>query len=171
MFQPSPVTHATGLMTGVCGPIVLGASAHLMPAWEPVDGLRRIEKFGCTMSMTATPFVRMSLDALAQHDIDVTSLRTWVCAGGAPIPESLLREWQQTMPTTSLLPLYGCSEGFIITACSPTDPGEKIVGSDGKASPVCGSNCVTPTANRSPRHRRRDLSRWARLDAELLGQS
>ncbi|MDF3283185.1 AMP-binding protein [Gordonia sp. N1V] len=134
MFQPSPITHATGLMTGVCGPIVLGAAAHLMPAWEPVDGLRRIERFGCTMSMTATPFVRMTLDALATHDIDASSLRTWICAG-APIPESLLREWQQKMPTTSLLPLYGCSEGFIITACSPTDPIEKIVGSDGKASP------------------------------------
>ncbi|WP_055474511.1 AMP-binding protein [Gordonia sp. HS-NH1] len=134
MFQPSPVTHATGLMTGVTGPIVLGASAHLMPVWEPMDGLRRIAEYRCTLSMTATPFVRMALDALAATDSDVSSLRTWVCAG-APIPEVLLREWRAKLPSTSLLPLYGCSEGFIITACSPSDPPEKVVGSDGKASP------------------------------------
>ncbi|PYE11687.1 cyclohexanecarboxylate-CoA ligase/acyl-CoA synthetase [Williamsia limnetica] len=132
MFQPSPVTHATGLMAGVTGPIVLGASAHIMPAWDPVDGMRRIEKYRCTASMTATPFVRMALDALDGGEFDVSSLKVWDCAG-APIPEVLLREWQAKMPTTALLPLYGCSEGFIVTACTPDSDPAKAVTSDGNA--------------------------------------
>lgn len=132
MFQPSPVTHATGLMTGITGPIVLGASAHIMPAWEPVEGMRRIEKYGCTASTTATPFVRMALDALAANEFDVSSLKVWVCAG-APIPEVLMREWQAKMPTAALLPLYGCSEGFIVTACTPDGDPAKAVTSDGRA--------------------------------------
>ncbi|WP_052003998.1 AMP-binding protein [Gordonia aichiensis] len=136
MFQPSPITHATGLMTGVAGPIVLGAAAHLMPVWEPHDGMRRIQQYGCTMSTTATPFVRMALDVMNSEtaDFDLSSLRTWICAG-APIPQALLEEWRDNMPTTALLPLYGCSEGFIVTACVPGDLPEKIVSSDGKPSP------------------------------------
>jgi cyclohexanecarboxylate-CoA ligase/acyl-CoA synthetase len=130
MFMPSPVTHATGLAIGLAAPMILGASIHLMPTWEARDGLRRIAQDRCTHSMTATPFVRMALDALTEDD-DLTSMRAWVSAG-APIPESLLREFREKVPSCSLLPVYGNSEGLLATSCRLDDPPEKTVTSDGR---------------------------------------
>jgi hypothetical protein len=40
-FGPSPISHATGIMTSFLLPLVAGASSHLMEAWEPVEGMRR----------------------------------------------------------------------------------------------------------------------------------
>lgn len=134
MFMPSPVTHATGLVMGVTAPVMLGAAIHLMPVWDPVEALQRIAQFQCTASVTATPFVRMLLDARQNESADLSSLRVWVCAG-APIPESLLQEWRDTVPTTALLPLFGCSEGLIVTSCRFDDPPAKIISSDGRPLP------------------------------------
>jgi cyclohexanecarboxylate-CoA ligase/acyl-CoA synthetase len=93
MFMPSPVTHATGLAMGVIAPLILGAGIHLMDAWDPEAALRRIAEHQCTMSMTATPFVRTILDRVLADPASadrLTSMRRWICAG-APIPEVMLR--------------------------------------------------------------------------------
>lgn len=133
MFMPSPITHATGLVMGVTTPLILGAAIHLMDAWEPKAALARIAEHRCTASMTATPFLTMALGVLDGTD-DVSSLRVWVSAG-APIPETLLTEWKSRMPSCALLPVYGRSEGLLVTACRLDDPPEKVVSSDGKAFP------------------------------------
>jgi cyclohexanecarboxylate-CoA ligase/acyl-CoA synthetase len=137
MFMPSPVTHATGLAMGVTAPLMLGAGIHLMDVWEPAGALDRIAEYGCTMSMTATPFVQMSLDILASAPelaSKVSSMRRWICAG-APIPEVMLRRWSELVPDCALLPVYGRSEGLLVTACTVTDPVEKVLSSDGRAFP------------------------------------
>lgn len=133
VFMPSPITHATGLVMGVAAPLVAGSAIHLMPAWEAADGVRRIAQYRCTHTMNATPFVRMALDALTPES-DLSSLRVWVCAG-APIPQVVLAEFQDRVPTCALLPLYGSSEGLLATACRLDDPAEKIVSSDGRPNP------------------------------------
>ncbi|HEY4005480.1 MAG TPA: AMP-binding protein [Pseudonocardia sp.] len=134
MFMPSPVTHATGLAMGVTTPIVLGCGMHLMDSWEPKAALERIREHGCTASMAATPFVRMVLDNYDPESHDLSSLRVWVSAG-APIPAALLSEWKPKFPDCVLLPVYGRSEGLLVTSCRLDDPGEKILGSDGRALP------------------------------------
>jgi cyclohexanecarboxylate-CoA ligase/acyl-CoA synthetase len=134
MFMPSPITHATGLAMGVTTPIVLGCGMHLMDTWEPNAGLDRIRDFGCTAAMAATPFVRMAIDT---HDVekhDLSKLRVWVSAG-APIPPSLLSDWKDTFAHCALLPVYGRSEGLLVTSCRKDDDESKVLGSDGKALP------------------------------------
>ena len=134
MFMPSPIAHATGLAMGVTSPLVLGSGAHLMDTWEPLTGLDRIREFGCTAAMAATPFVRMALDSFDPGRHDISKLTRWVSAG-APIPESLLTDWQEKFPECVLLPVYGRSEGLLVTSCRTDDPNEKILGSDGRALP------------------------------------
>lgn len=134
MFMPSPVTHATGLAMGVTAPLVLGASAHLMDTWEPLAALERIARHGCTASMAATPFVRMTLDGYDPGRHDLSGLTRWVSAG-APIPESLLTDWRARFPHCALLPVYGRSEGLLVTSCRPDDDNAKILSSDGRALP------------------------------------
>ncbi|QSE92698.1 AMP-binding protein [Rhodococcus pseudokoreensis] len=133
MFMPSPVTHATGLAVGVATPLILGSGIHLLDVWEPNEGLRRIAEFKTTVSMAATPFLQMALGAIEDGaDHDVTSMRLWVSAG-APIPEILLTEWKTALPDCTLLPVYGSSEGLLVTAVRVDDPIEKVLSSDGRA--------------------------------------
>jgi cyclohexanecarboxylate-CoA ligase/acyl-CoA synthetase len=137
MFMPSPITHATGLAMGVAAPLILGAGMHLMDAWDPDAALHRIAEYQCTMSMTATPFVQMTLDRLLASPESaalLSSMRQWASAG-APIPEVLLRNWSERVPGCALLPVYGRSEGLLVTACSGTDSPGQVLSSDGKALP------------------------------------
>ena len=133
MFMPSPITHATGLAVGVAAPLILGSGIHLLDVWEPNEGLRRIAEFKTTISMAATPFLQMALGAIeAGADHDVSSMRMWVSAG-APIPETLLRAWKKALSECLLLPVYGSSEGLLVTAVRADDPVEKVLSSDGRA--------------------------------------
>jgi acyl-CoA synthetase (AMP-forming)/AMP-acid ligase II len=137
MFMPSPITHATGLAMGVIAPLILGAGIHLMDIWDAAAGLRQIAERQATMCMTATPFVQMTLDRLAADPGSagqLASLRCWACAG-APIPEVMLRGWSQQVPGCALLPVYGRSEGLLVTACSTGDSAEHVLSSDGRAFP------------------------------------
>ncbi|MGQ0841908.1 AMP-binding protein [Actinokineospora sp.] len=130
MFMPSPVAHATGFLVGFLVPLTVGAQTHLLDTWEPNEGLRRIEEYRCTTTATATPFVRMALDAAPGANRDLTSMRFWLCAG-APIPEALAREFSDTFSGGLLVPLYGCSELMAATCCHDNDPIERRSGSDG----------------------------------------
>ena len=107
-FAPSPVSHGTGLAMGVAAPILTGGSIHLQDVWQPKEGLARIREHRCTHAATATPFVRMALDAFDPAQDDVSSMRAWVCAG-APIPASLAEEVTTVFRGCRLLPLYGSS--------------------------------------------------------------
>jgi acyl-CoA synthetase (AMP-forming)/AMP-acid ligase II len=130
VFMPSPIAHATGLVVGVLVPLCTGAETHLLDIWDPAEGLRRIEQYRCTASATATPFVRMALDAQRVAGRDLSSMRFWLCAG-APIPEALATEFDQAFDGGVLMPLYGCTEFLAGTCCHPDDPLERRAGSDG----------------------------------------
>jgi cyclohexanecarboxylate-CoA ligase/acyl-CoA synthetase len=133
MFTPSPVTHSTGLVLGVGAPLASGAALHLMDAWEPVEGLRRIQQYQCTVSGTATPFVQMALAAYDPQVNDVSSMRAWLCAG-APIPPAMVERVAELWPGCVLLPLWGCSEVMGGSVCSLDDPLSATTSSDGKAA-------------------------------------
>ncbi len=137
MFMPSPITHATGLAMGVIAPLMLGAGIHLMDVWDAAAGMRRIGEHRCTMSMTATPFVQMTLDRVRADPASAAQLATLRCwaSAGAPIPEVMLRGWSQEVPGCALLPVYGRSEGLLVTACRLEDSAEHVLSSDGRAFP------------------------------------
>ncbi|MBW0105757.1 AMP-binding protein [Pseudonocardia sp. KRD291] len=133
LFMPSPIAHATGFVVGLLVPLVAGAESHLIDLWEPHEGLRRIERYRCTATATATPFVRMALDAQRTDQRDLSSMRFWLCAG-APIPESLAIEFDEAFDGGLLTPLYGCTELLAVTCCHHGDSLERRAGSDGSAA-------------------------------------
>ncbi|MGC4938488.1 AMP-binding protein [Kribbella sp. DT2] len=131
-FGPSPVTHSTGLVTSVLLPMITGAKSYLMETFDPADGLRRIEEYGCTAAVTATPFLQMLMSAYDPDKHDASSLRLWVCAG-SPIPGSIVESSRQLFAGCRTLSLYGRSENFLTTMCTVDDPPERAVTSDGSA--------------------------------------
>ena len=129
-FGPSPISHATGLMTSLLLPMIAGASSHLMEAWEPVEGMRRIEKHRCTVSVTATAFLQMMMEVHEPASNDLSSMRTWVCAG-SPIPGSVVERAATMLSGGRVLSLYGRSENFLTTMCTVHDPAARSATSDG----------------------------------------
>jgi cyclohexanecarboxylate-CoA ligase/acyl-CoA synthetase len=115
----------------VAAPIFSGGAIHLLDVWQPKEGLARIRMHQCTHAATATPFVRMALDAFDPAQDDVSTMQAWVCAG-APIPASLADEVARVFRGCRLLPLYGASEIFATTVCWASDPPEMAVISDGR---------------------------------------
>jgi acyl-CoA synthetase (AMP-forming)/AMP-acid ligase II len=130
-FGPSPVTHSTGLVTSVVLPLIAGAKSYLMEAWDPHEGLIRIEKYGCTAAVTATPFLQMLMAVYDPAKHDASSMRLWVCAG-SPIPGAIVERSRQLLGCQTLS-LYGRSENFLTTMCTVTDPAQRPASSDGSA--------------------------------------
>jgi cyclohexanecarboxylate-CoA ligase len=131
-FGPSPISHTTGLVTSVIMPLIVGAKSYLMEAWNPEDGLRRIEQHRCTAAVTATPFLQMLMAAYDPAKHDASTLRLWVCAG-SPIPRAIVERSREIFPGCRTLSLYGRSENLLTTMCRADDPADRAVTSDGAA--------------------------------------
>lgn len=133
-FGPSPVTHTTGLVTSILLPMLHGGATHVMPDWEPVRSLEEIARYRCSVSVTATTFLQMLMDAYDSGRHDTSSLRAWVCAG-SPIPRAVVERARRLLPTTKILSLYGRSENLTTTTCTVADDPERALASDGSALP------------------------------------
>ena len=131
-FGPSPISHTTGLVTSVIMPLIAGAKSYLMEAWNPEEGLRRIEQYRCTAAVTATPFLQMLMAAYDPVKHDASSLRVWVCAG-SPIPRAIVERSREIFPGCRTLSLYGRSENLLTTMCKVDDRADRAVTSDGSA--------------------------------------
>ena len=140
-FGPSPVTHTTGLVTSILLPMVAGAATHLMADWEPRRGLAEIARYRCSVSVTATTFIQMLLDAYDPDRDDASSLRVWVSAG-APIPRAVVERAQALLPNAKILSLYGRSENLATTTCTVDDDPERALTSDGAALPYASVKVV-----------------------------
>lgn len=133
-FSPSPVTHTTGLVTGILLPLINGGSTHVMAEWEPRRGLAEIARYRCSVSVTATTFIQMLLDVYDPAEHDASSIRVWVSAG-APIPRAVVERARKVLPHAKILSLYGRSENLATTTCTVDDAPERSLVSDGAALP------------------------------------
>ena len=131
-FGPSPVTHGTGYMTSVLIPLFAGGKSHFMESWDPKEAPYRIAKYGCTTTVTATPFLQMLLDHYDPQTHDLSSMRFWVAAG-APIPASIFERSRIVFPRIEVLSLYGRSENFLTTMCNTDSDPELSTTTDGCA--------------------------------------
>ena len=156
-FGPSPITHSTGLVTSVVLPLITGASSHLMEAWEPREGIKRIQDHGCTVAVTATAFLQMMMGVYDPGEHDLSSVRYWVCAG-APIPGSVVESATKMLGGGRVLSLYGRSENFLTTMCKSTDPADRSVNSDGSALEGASVKIVDKSGQEVPRGTEGDIA-------------
>lgn len=131
-FGPSPITHSTGLVTNLLMPLIAGASSHLMEAWEPNEGIARIQQHGCTIAVSATAFLQTMLPVYDPSKHDLSSMRVWTCAG-APIPGPVVERANEMLSGGRVLSLYGRSENMVATMCTTDDEPQRSVTSDGSA--------------------------------------
>lgn len=169
-FGPSPVTHTTGLVTSFVMPLIHGASSHLMERWEPVEGLERIAKFGCTGCVSATTFLQMVLNVYDPDVHDASTMRYWTSAG-APIPGSFVRAARAAFPRMQVLSLYGRTENITTTMCTLDDDPERSVTSDGRALPLQEVRIIDQDGHEVPRGTEGDIAYRGSMNClEYIGQ-
>lgn len=129
IFMPSPLTHITGLLYGVLMPVQIDATVVLLGQWDADEARAVIEREGCTMTVSATPFLRGLTDSYQQVG-KPSALRTFVC-GGADIPAALVGRAEAVMGT-SVSRTYGSTEMPTLCIVRPGDDPERRLTTEGR---------------------------------------
>ncbi|MFE9096750.1 class I adenylate-forming enzyme family protein [Streptomyces sp. NPDC007264] len=130
-FMPSPLSHITGLLNGVVTPLTMGCTVVLQTRWRAEAAVELIERFGCTYSVLATPFLQQMF-ALPDARHRLRSFRMVRC-GGADIPATLMRAAAEV--GVKVLRVYGLSEVPTVTCTRPDDTDAGAAASDGSPLP------------------------------------
>ncbi|MGH8150149.1 MAG: class I adenylate-forming enzyme family protein [Steroidobacteraceae bacterium] len=111
--------HGSGMVCTLLGSIHGGATAVLMPAFDPADTLDLIEKNRCTWALALPSMMQLILDEQEQRPRDLRSLRVAI-SGGDVVPLKLQERFQRLFPEASIRELYGITE-IVPVACGTAE--------------------------------------------------
>lgn len=135
-----PIFHVHGLIVAVHGALNAGATALLLPAFDPEATLRALQEQNCTVFMGVPTIHRRLVDVPRAADYDLSHMRL-LTSGSDRLPDDLFQQFQETFGHT-LLERYGMSEtGMLIS--NPLE-GERRVGSVGRPLPGVEVRIVDP---------------------------
>ncbi|REE71393.1 cyclohexanecarboxylate-CoA ligase [Rhodococcus wratislaviensis] len=129
IFNPSPVTHVTGVNCALTLPFLLGAPVVLHDQWDPVAALDKISRDAASFMIFSTPFLQGLLDAAIAEGRPTPSIRYIVC-GGADMPDDLTRRATERLGT--VVRMYGATEGPSVTAGNRWDTAQLRTRTDGR---------------------------------------
>jgi acyl-CoA synthetase (AMP-forming)/AMP-acid ligase II len=128
----SPVTHATGMLGAVLGPLATGQDIHLIDRWDPAHALEVMLEAGIGGGTGASVFLASLLDHPG-FTPDHAALMHRVGLGGAPVPIALAE--RAASHGITLIRAYGSTEHPSTTGCRFDDPAERRHRTDGRAAP------------------------------------
>jgi long-chain acyl-CoA synthetase len=111
--------HASGLICTLLGAIDSGATAVMMPAFDPAGALDLIERYGCTTICALPTMLQFILDEQDRHPRNIASLRTGL-SGGDSVPLQLQERFLLLFPGAAMLELYAFTECCPVTSNTPT---------------------------------------------------
>ena len=133
VLMASPMAHQTGFMYGLMMPIMLRASAVLQDVWEPRKAVELIREHGCSCTMASTPFLTDLARTVTDTGQDVSTLRTFLCAG-APIPGPLVEQARKALGS-KIVSAWGMTENGAVTLIELDDDDERAFTTDGRPLP------------------------------------
>jgi len=126
----SPVTHATGMLGAVLGPLVTGEAIHLIDRWDPGFALEVMREAGIGGGSGASVFLASLLDHPDFTD-EHAKLIDRIGLGGAPVPVAL-GERAATLGIR-IIRSYGSTEHPSTTGCQFDDLADRRHRTDGRA--------------------------------------
>jgi cyclohexanecarboxylate-CoA ligase len=130
IFIPSPLAHQTGFLYGMWLAWTLGVPQVVQPIWDAERARRALHDYNGTFVQAATPFLADLLAAVEAGKTAPPSLRIFV-ATGATVPRNLAERATRVLGT-KVCGAWGSTESCLGTLSAPTDPPEKVWGSDGR---------------------------------------
>jgi acyl-CoA synthetase (AMP-forming)/AMP-acid ligase II len=126
----SPVTHATGMLGAVLGPLVTGEPMHLIDRWDPGHALEVMLEAEVGGGSGASVFLSSLLDS-PDFTPAHAALMTRVGLGGAPVPVALGERAHAL--GIAIIRSYGSTEHPSTTGCQFDDPADRRHRTDGRA--------------------------------------
>ncbi|WP_068164852.1 AMP-binding protein [Rhodococcus phenolicus] len=150
IFMPSPLGHSTGFWHGARMSMITGATLILQDAWDAGRALGIVDRYGCEITVAATPFLKDLVDAEWTAEAPkLNGMRVFLC-GGAPVAPSLIKSAQTQMPGTRIAAIWAMSEGGA-TSSLPGDTTELVARTCGKVMPGVTLEAVTSDGAVAPR--------------------
>ncbi len=128
----SPVTHATGMIGAVLGPLATGQDIHLIDRWDPAHALEVMQQARIGGGTGAPVFLASLLDH-PDFTPDHAALMRRVGLGGAPVPVALGE--RAASLGIAIIRAYGSTEHPSTTGCRFDDAAERRHRTDGRALP------------------------------------
>jgi len=128
----SPVTHATGMLGAVLGPLATGQDIHLIDRWDPAHALEVMLKARIGGGTGAPVFLASLLDH-PDFTADHAALMGRVGLGGAPVPIALGE--RAASLGIAIIRAYGSTEHPSTTGCQFDDAADRRHRTDGRARP------------------------------------
>ena len=128
----SPVTHATGMIGAVLGPLKVGSDIHVLDRWDPGHALEVMLEAGIGGGTGASVFLAGLLDHpsfTAAHAANMAQ----VGLGGAPVPVALGE--RAASHGITIIRAYGSTEHPSTTGCQFTDSADLRHRTDGRPMP------------------------------------
>ncbi|MFC7386078.1 AMP-binding protein [Sphaerisporangium rhizosphaerae] len=129
----SPTTLQAGYTWNFLMPLILGATAVQIDAWDPGLMLRVMEQEGVTFFYGPPPFLMDLIRAQQEDPRDLSALRSFA-TGSAPIPPVLVEQARDVLGCR-LYALWGMTENGAVTVTRPEDPPMRAAESDGTPVP------------------------------------
>jgi malonyl-CoA/methylmalonyl-CoA synthetase len=135
-----PIFHVHGLVVALHGALHAGATAVLLPAFDPQKTFETLVNHRCTVFMAVPTIHRKMVDLPTAANYDLSHLRL-ITSGSDRLPDDLFRKAQQIYGHT-LLERYGMTE----TGMNLSNPlhGERRIGSVGLPLPGVEARIVHP---------------------------
>jgi acyl-CoA synthetase (AMP-forming)/AMP-acid ligase II len=128
----SPVTHATGMIGAVLGPLAVGQNIHLIDRWDPAHALEVMLEARIGGGTGASVFLASLLDH-PDFTPDHAALMARVGLGGAPVPFALAE--RAASHGITIIRAYGSTEHPSTTGCQFDHPADRRHRTDGRALP------------------------------------
>jgi cyclohexanecarboxylate-CoA ligase len=129
LFNPSPVSHITGISMTFLFPASFGCSVTIQESWNPEEAFDTVVRDRTTFMMFATPFLQALSEIAEDRDVRLDHIRAIVC-GGADVPESLSRRAFERLG--EVVRMYGATECPNTSCGSPWDLQAKKWGTEGR---------------------------------------
>jgi acyl-CoA synthetase (AMP-forming)/AMP-acid ligase II len=126
----SPVTHATGMLGAVLGPLITAQAIHVLDRWDATHVLEVMREARVGSGTGASVFLASLLDH-PDFTASDAALIGRVGLGGAPVPVAL-GERAAALGIT-IIRSYGSTEHPSTTGCQFEDPADRRHRTDGRA--------------------------------------
>jgi acyl-CoA synthetase (AMP-forming)/AMP-acid ligase II len=131
VLVPAPMSHISGLLSGVLLPAAVGMVSVVMGRWDPDRALLLVEEEGVTF-MAGPPTFFVTLTAAAGFRPDRVSTVRLVSAGGAVVTPAFAEEASDRLGCI-VKRTYGSSEAPMVATSAPGDDPRMAGEADGRA--------------------------------------
>jgi cyclohexanecarboxylate-CoA ligase len=147
VLMPAPLSHISGLLSGVLIPAAVGMRTILMERWDPDRAIQLVEDEGVTFMIGPPTFFSGMANASRFSSRAVASLRIISVGSMTTSPDFVARMTSAFAATVKRT--YGSTEAPTVTTSTWSDPPDRAGHTDGRSVSAAELRVVDPESGRA----------------------